>query len=83
MLKVYLSTPERRVVGQRFNVEFNGNRILTDILGDPIRRAAVALRQIGHTGLLAIIAESGKTICVVDIEKTTGRKWRKAERAFP
>ena len=77
MLRVYLSTPERRVVGQRYNVEFNGKRILTDILGDPTKRTAQALLNMGHTGFMAVVAESGRTICVVDIEKAARRRgWK-------
>ena len=43
VLKVYLTTPERRVVGQRFNVEFRGELILSDIIGDPAKQIARAL----------------------------------------
>ena len=75
MLKVCLSTPEGRRVGRYFNVDFRGQLLLTDIIGDPAKQIARALLKTGFTGLVAIVAENGSR-SVIDIEKAAGGKWR-------
>jgi hypothetical protein len=76
VVRVFVTTKRRKPVfhGPRFTVAYDGEVILRDVLGDPLKRAATILKQRGIVGLMAVY-ERGKVSCVLSIERVSGARF--------